>query len=325
MVRSRPGLDLRVPPRGGQTLLRTRGRGRPRLRDGALGHRLRRRPELQLRLGRLRPGQPELVPLHRSGGARERRAARPPGLGGRAGADRDADGPLPGDRGRRGRPRLVRGARSGDAYGVPVVPRRPRRRGAVRRGSDERHSVADVGPPDRATGRGRPHRRGARRTRARPRHARGEEAPGRAAHVPAPDGDVPDAGGRLRGRRPAPRPGPRRRPPAAHALPHRRADRRLPGRDRGQPGGVRGRPAVRRGRGRDERLHPLPRPRPALPGVRRDVRRRPEHRSGRRPPAGRGDPRVAAPRGVATDGGLPRGVRPDPRARADPVRDVGGR
>ena len=49
----------------------------------------------------------------------------------------------------------------------------------------------------------------------------------------------------------------------------------LPQGHRRQPGGLRGRPAVRRRRRRDERLHALPLPRPALPGLRRDVPRRP--------------------------------------------------
>ena len=140
-----------------RALLRARGRGRPGVRDGALGDRLRRRPQLQLRLGRLRPGQPELVAVHRAEAREHAERAAPPASAVEQALIATLAARYPGDRGRRGRPRLVRGARRGDANGVPALPGRPRRRRAVRRGSDERDAVADVGPPDRATGRGRPH------------------------------------------------------------------------------------------------------------------------------------------------------------------------
>ena len=75
------------------------------------------------------------------------------------------------------------------------------------------------------------------------------------------------------GRGPAARPGARRRPPAAHAQPHRRAVRQLP-----RLGGVESvcgasRSAIRRARGATELLLALPRAQPALRRVFRDVRR----------------------------------------------------
>ena len=115
VVRPRARVVLRVPPRGGDPVLRARGRARPRLRTGPLGHRLRDRAELQQAVGGVRPGRPRGIGregLRRGrGGARVRgpRRAR------RAGARRGARAPLPGQR-PGGRPRRVeRRLRRGDA------------------------------------------------------------------------------------------------------------------------------------------------------------------------------------------------------------------
>ena len=51
LVRPRPRLVLRLQPRGGHPLLRARRRGRPGLRDGALGDRLRDRARTTTRRG----------------------------------------------------------------------------------------------------------------------------------------------------------------------------------------------------------------------------------------------------------------------------------
>ncbi len=156
-------------------------------------------------------------------------------------ADRGAATPVPRRHAGRGLRALERRLRRGHARGVRPVRGRSRRRHVVRRGAGGTHTVAAVGPPHRRAGRGRRHAGGAGRARAG--HGRHRSAPpGSAAHLHPHDGDVapPGAGdGRCR---PAARAGARRRPPRAHADPHRRAVRAVSRRGQLERPGDRRRP-----------------------------------------------------------------------------------
>ena len=234
VVRPRARLGVRVQPRGGGALLRAAIAADPgaRWRTGASP--TRSGPTTTSRgSSSTRPTWP--TSLDR--GARGRRAgAWPPRRrhAGRAGAGA-----------RRSRPATRRAAAAGGRLGVERgyadamrgglrrAPRRPRRRRAVRRRADEPDARGSCG-----TSRTGEPAAGARTAEAADgagagaRRPGGRSHPGRAAHVHPPDGDVAAARGRAAGGRPAARPGARRRPPAAHADPHRRAVRRLPQRDR---------------------------------------------------------------------------------------------
>ena len=130
------------------------------------------------------------------------------------------------------------------------------------------------------------------------------------------------AGGAAR-RGSAARPGARRRTPAAHAQPHRRAVRRLPRLGGGESGCGAGRSAFRRARGTAELLLAVPRAQPALRGVFGDVRRQLADRAaGRRRTRRAADARTARHR-VAADGGLAGSVRAVAGSRAGAVRPVG--
>ena len=177
VVRPRAGVVLRVPPRGGDPVLRARGRARPGLRARPLGDRLRDRAELQQAVGGVRPGRPRGVA--REGVRRGRGGARVrgPRRAGRAGARRGAREPLPGQR-PGGRPRRVeRRLRRGDACRLSRVSRRARRRGAVRRRAHEPHAVGAVGSVHGPAVRGRGDARGQGGARARARAARRARAP----------------------------------------------------------------------------------------------------------------------------------------------------
>ena len=139
---------LRLQPRRGGALLPASRRGRPGLRDGALGIAYAIGPNYNKDWVAFEPaelssdGRRVHTPpsSERAGAARQRDA-------GRAGADRGAGDPLPG---RRRRPRTARPGtmptprRCAAVYGR--VRRRSRRGHAVRRGDDEAHAVAAVGP-----------------------------------------------------------------------------------------------------------------------------------------------------------------------------------
>ena len=177
VVRPWTRVVLRVPPRGGDPVLRARGRARPRLRAGPLGDRLRDRAELQQAVGGVRPCRPRGVA--REGVRRGRGGARVRGSrrAGRAGAHRGAREPLPGQR-PVGRPRRVeRRLRRGDACRVPRASRRSRRRGAVRRRADEPHAVGAVGSLHGPAVGGCGDARGQGGARARARPARRPHAP----------------------------------------------------------------------------------------------------------------------------------------------------
>ena len=325
MVRPGAGVVLRLRPRGGGALLPAGGRARSRLRDGPVGDRLRRRPLLQQAVEQVRPGRPRGHPgrgPHRHpAGAGAHREHEPGG----AGAHRSARAALSlAGAGRRLRP-VERRLRRCDARGVPLVPGRPGRMRAVRRGAHEPHPLGLVGPRDGRAGRGRGHpgsARGARRRHERPGSGGRAGPPRPAAHVPARPGDVPASGaGVARGRPPA-RPRARRRPPAAHAHPHRRPVRGLP-----RDGGVerprrRRRPEILRARGPRTLVHALLRPQLPLHALRGDAPRPPPGRDGGDGGPAGGPPRAGAPGGEPADGGLAGRLRGDAGARAHPLRPM---
>ena len=256
--------SLRVQPRGGGALLRARGRGRPRLRDGALGHRLRRSAPTTTRPGTpsTRQDLADAVARHATPPSRRALGAGRPGHAGRAGADRRAAGAAT------RRPTPAEDCTVwNDAYADAMrdvyarVPRRPRRRGAVRRGADEPHAVAAVGPRHR---RSRPRaptppRRSTVLERAH-RAARGARHPGLLhLYVHAMEmSPYPERA--LQAARPAARPRPRRRPPACTWRPTSTCSAATTATSwSANERGDRGRPQVPRAGGRAQLLHPLPR------------------------------------------------------------------
>ena len=163
-----------VQPRGGDRVLRAGGRARPRLRDGALGDRLRDRAELQQAVGGVR----------RAGAGRRSSASRMPRVGRAAATARAAAAPVEQalDRGARRERYPSRRPPDDRARGTTPTPtamrdvyrrhpRRARRRGALRRGADEPHAVAAVGSVHRPAGRGRGH--GSRPSRCSSARSRG--------------------------------------------------------------------------------------------------------------------------------------------------------
>ena len=261
--------------------------------------------------------------------ARGRAACAGRATAGRAGADRGAARPAT----RRRRP-AEDCTPWNDAYAAAMravygrVRRRPRRRGAVRRGADQPHAVAAVGPARPAS---RPRRADTLEAvavleRALARRPAARRIPA-LLHMyihlmemsPYPERAL-RAADALRDA------GARRRPPACTCRPTSTccaattatsspgtsdaivADRKFLARE-----------------GRAQLLHALPLPRLPLQDLRRDVPRassRPALRGRRR--AARDHPRGAAAGRDAADGRLARGLRADADARAGPLRPLGG-
>ena len=141
----------------------------PGLRHGALGHRLRRSGPTTTSPGRRStpPSWPRRSPQAHAATARGAGAA-----GGATPVEQALIAALAARYPPR-RPcddcsRLERRLCRRHARGLRGVPRRPRRRGAVRRGAHEPHAVAAVGHRDRRAGRRRRHARGASRCSSAP-------------------------------------------------------------------------------------------------------------------------------------------------------------
>ena len=311
LVRPRPQLVLRLPPRGGGRLLREGAGGRPELRHGALGRRLRRRAELQLPLG-------IDGPRRQGRGARPRLRRRPRRA--RAGRRRHRAG----TRADRGAARPLSAARP-DRRPAPVE-RRLRRRHAPSRtrriptistcaaSSSKRSSTARPGAcGTRAPASPRP--APARSRRARCWKPPSATCPGAMDHPgllhlhvhlmemsPHPEAALV-TGDRLREM------SPRHGPPGAHADPHRHPMRPLPRRDALEPEGHRRRPQVLRPRRADEFLLRLPHPQLPLRRLRGDVPRPVRARHRRRRRTDRDHARGVAAHPLAADGRFLRELR----------------
>ena len=199
VVRPRAAVELRLQPRGGRALLRARGRRTTPASRSRTGASRTRRARTTTRTGtrstpvdlraslrlahdavtRARELADDAAPVERDlieALAERFPAAEPP--------DDFA--------------RLEDRLRGRDGGRPRAPPRRPRRRRAVRRRDDEPHAVAAVGGRERRAGRGRPHARDQRVLERGDGAAGRVDAPGLAASLRPPDGDVgaPRAGAR---------------------------------------------------------------------------------------------------------------------------------
>ena len=233
LLRPGPRVPVRLQPRRGDPLVPPRGRARPEVRDGLVGHRARQRAAHQ-QPASCRPSA-RRPPGRRSTAAKRAGDGREPG---RAGADRRAA--------ERGTPTRSRRTASRSTRPTPTRCARVWKQypDDADVGALFAESLMDLRPWDLWTADGQPQPgteeilgdARERCSRAHPNHP--------LAHPPLHPrrrGVAPPGEGRRR-RRPAARPHARARPPGPHAVAHRRAPRPLGAGDRRQRAGDRGRP-----------------------------------------------------------------------------------
>ena len=246
------------------------------MRDGLVGNRLRRRPELQQALGGVRRGRRARLAADRLRGERSGREAVRCRDGNGKGPDPGTAPALSVAGARSGHVPLERRLRRRDARRPRGAAGRPGRRGAVRGSDHEPDAVGAVGPEVRSrcgrsghdggdSGPGTGHGAARGPGRSTPRRP--------AAHVQPPDGDVASSGAGVARMRPIAGPGPRRRTPAPHAHPHRCPLRGLSRGGGDQSRRDRSGPQVPRARRRHQLLRALSVPQLPLQDLRRDVPR----------------------------------------------------